>query len=567
MLAAAALLALAAAADVPHVVTIDALVADARGRAIETLKASDFELREDGSPCELDDVRFVHDQARLFAIYLDEYHVARGEASERVRRALTDFIDRSLGADDLFVVMRPLDSLLKIQLTSDRAAARQLIAAFEGRKGEYQPKNDYERELIAGSPERIESARAQVVWSGIDALAVHLGTYAGRRKTLIVASEPFARQAWRRGQETLPTIETAIRAANRWNVAVYPLDPSDAVGPEPDTDPLQRIAGDTNGRVIIGDLEAGLRSLDADARGYYLLTYHASHPDDGRFHGVQVSVKRSGAAIRARKGFFDASPDEAVRAALLARINAPKPVTPPEPMPHASPLIRPWFGWARGDSGRTRVTFVWEPAPRVPGDRSRKNPTRLVFTALAADGTVLYEGPVMPTGVGTIDEAGAVPSRAVFEVRPGRIKLRMSIQDAAAQLLDRDVRDLVVRDLKGAPALGTPQVLRARNARELRLLADDAAVPVVARDFSRAEALLVRVPVYGGGDGSTSVSARLISRAGQVMRDLQVSSAPDGLDQFRVSLAGLAIGDYTIEVKATTAQGEATDRIAFRVTS
>jgi hypothetical protein len=468
-------------------------------------------------------------------------------------------------------VLKPLDSLLKIELSADRSAARELIASFEGRKGDYAPRSDYERELIAGAPPRVDATRAQVVSSGLDALAVRLGAFADRRKTLIVASEPFRMPSRRRGQESLPSIESAIRAANRANVSVYWLNPAGPPAPDaPEDQTLHRLAAETNGLAIETDFDAGLRQLDADAGGYYLLTYESAHPDDGRFHNVQVVVKRGrGGEVRARQGFYDASPDEAVSAAVLARLNAPKPNTPPEPAPHASPLIRPWFGWSRGDSGLMRVTFVWEPAPIVPGDRVRHVPSRLVLTALSPDGRVLFEGPVAPTGAGTIDEPGLTPSRASFEAPPGRVKLRMSIQDAAAQPLDRDVREIVVGPLRGAVAIGTLEVMRARNARELRALTDQPAVPVVSREFSRAEQLLVRVPVYAPGDAQPVVTARLLGRSGQTMREVEAVSAPDAdsIDVFTLPLAGLAVGEYTIEVTARTAGAHATERVVFRIVS
>jgi VWFA-related protein len=569
-----ALLALAATLAEPQsgirntqTVVIDAVVSDTRGRTVDTLKVQDFELREDGNVLQLDEVRFIRDEQRVVAVYLDEYHVSAGEATDRVRAALTEFIDHELGAKDLFVVMKPLDSLLTIEMTHDRPAARAIVENFTGRMGDYAPRTDYERQFIAGTPPRIEAARSQVVWSALNALAVHLGTLGSQRKTLIVVTEGLPRADRRRGQETLPSLDAAIRASNHANVAVYGVDPGmEPLDPAP-TESLRRLTVDTDGLLISGDLGAGLRGAIADATGYYLLTYHASHPADGKFHDVQVHVKRTGAQLHARKGYFAPSPDDALRAAVLARLNNPKPAGPVEPAPHASPLIQPWFGWSRGGGGTTRVTFVWEPAARVPGDRSKKIPTRLTLTALAADGTVLFEGPVAPTGAGTLDEPGAVPTRAVFEAPPGRVKLRMAIHDAAAQLLDRDVRDIVVRDLKGEVAIGTPEVLRARNARELRTV-DESGVPVVSREFSRAEQLLVRVPVYGPSGAQPRVSAKLLSRMGQAMRDLSVTapSGSDTFDQIALPLAGLAQGEYMIEVTATIATGEAKDRINFRVT-
>jgi len=237
-------------------------------------------------------------------------------------------------------------------------------------------------------------------------------------------------------------------------------------------------------------------------------------------------------------------------------------------MPHLSPLIRPWVGLARGDNGMTRVTVVWEPAARIPGERSVHAPSRVVLTALAADGTSLFDGPLLPTGVGVVEASGATPARAVFDVAPGRLRLRMAIQDVAAGVLDRDVRDVRVSDFGRGVAIGTPAVLRARNARELRLLGEEDAVPVASRDFSRAEHLVIRFPAYGPSDVELSLSATLLNRMGLPMRELSIAPRAAGAEnQIDLPLAGLASGDYVIEVKASAADGEARDRIGFRVTS
>jgi VWFA-related protein len=574
---------LAALALATQIVNIDVIAADARGRSVENLKAADFELRDGGEVRPVEGARLVKDDARLFAIYLDEYHVAAGAATARVRETVARFIERDVGPNDRIVVMKPLDSLFHIELTRDRDAARAIVAGFEGRKDDYDARNDYERNFIAGTPARIEAARTQVAWSAINALAIHLGTLGDRRKTLIVVSEGLARLEYRRGQETLPSFDAVIRSATRSNVAIYPFDPSATPTPIPaptptptptpaatrTPTPLERLAAETDGQMIGVDAEDGLHRAAADASLYYLLTYQATNADDGRFHDVQVRVKRANVNVRARKGYFAPSPDDALRAAVLERLNAPKPERPPEPAPHASTLIRPWFGWSRGDSGKTRVTFVWEPAARVPGDRGRLVAARLVLTALDKDGAVLFEGPVSPTGPAIVEEIGSVPARAVFDVVPGRVRLRMKIQDAAAQVIDHDVRDLSVRDLRGDVMIGTPQVLRARNAREFRSLDEPAAVPVASREFSRSERLLLRVPIYVASDATPSVSARLLNRSGQSMRQLAVSSTEhaDRFDEIDLPLAGLAAGEYIVEVVATTSSGQAKDRMTFRVTS
>src|SRR5204862_2678115 len=182
--------------------------------------------------------------------------------------AMRRFVDRELGPRDLLAVMKPLDSLFAIRLTRDRAAAHAAIDSFVGRKADYTPRNAYERDYIAGTPARIDSARNQVALSAINALAVHLGTLADRRKTLIVATEGVGRSERRRGQEYLPTLETISRSANRFNVALYPFDPRDtAAGETPGekAEALSRLADETDGRAIAGDAESGLRRAAADS--------------------------------------------------------------------------------------------------------------------------------------------------------------------------------------------------------------------------------------------------------------------------------------------------------------
>lgn len=556
------------ASPAAQVVRIDVVAADSRGRPIDNLKPADFELRDDGVVRALDSVRYVRpsiDDARLIAVFLDEYHVSRG-ATDRVRASVTRFIQEQVRPRDLLVVMKPLDSVFAIRLSGDRTTALAAVESFEGRRGEYEPKNGYERNFMAGLPTRIETARTQVVLSALNALAVHFSSFPDQRKTLIVVSEGVGRVERRRGLEYLPTLDTIRRSAQQSNVSIYSINPGDALTKDVDT--LGALAAETAGESAETDIDAGFRRAAADASAYYLLTYTASTIDDGRFHPVDVSVKRSGAQLRVRRGYFAPSPDDTLRKALLAKAESRPPPPPPEPAPHTSSLIRPWVGTARGSDGRTRVTVVWEPALRVVADRLRRVPTRVNMTALAPDNSVLFEGIVLPTGAGAIDDAAGPPSRAVFEMAPGRLRLRMAILDAAQTVLDTDVRSLTVREMQSGVSIATPEVLRARNAREFRSLDTAQAVPVSSREFSRTERLLIRVSAYGPSGEPVTVTARLLSRMGP-MRELAVmsdGSVPDrlGID---VPLAGLATGEYVIEISASAPAGQAKDVIDFRVTT
>jgi hypothetical protein len=141
----------------------------------------------------------------------------------------------------------------------------------------------------------------------------------------------------------------------------------------------------------------------------------------------------------------------------------------------------------------------------------------------------------------------------------------MRIEDANAKVLDTDIRDLIVTPMTAVVTLGTAQLYRARNAREVRDLENDpAAPPVATRQFSRNERLLIRVPVFG--PGMPVLTASLVSGLGQVMRTLTVTAAANSDTKIiDVPLSGLATGEYHIDLVVTSDDARAQERITIRV--
>src|SRR4029079_11324875 len=88
----------------------------------------------------------------------------------------------------------------------------------------------FERNFIAGTPARVEAARAQIATSSLEALATELGQLGAGRKTLIVVTEGFSRSR-RRGDSLLPSLDSVVMAANRGFVSIYPFDPAGALQP------------------------------------------------------------------------------------------------------------------------------------------------------------------------------------------------------------------------------------------------------------------------------------------------------------------------------------------------
>src|SRR4029453_12206364 len=118
----------------------------------------------------------------------------------------------------------------------------------------------------------------------------------------------------------------------------------------------------------------------------------------------------------------------------------------------------------------------------------------------------------------------------------------------------------------GPMTIGTAEVYRARSARELRAIATDpAAAPVATRQFSRADTLLIRVPLSVSGDPPT-VSARLVSRFGSALRDLPASRGADNVYEVDLPLASLAAGEYAVEVTVAANGRTARETVSIRVT-
>ena len=137
------------------------------------------------------------------------------------------------------------------------------------------------------------------------------------------------------------------------------------------------LAENTDGRAIVNrnDLGVGMKQIIRDSSGYYLLGYNSTQaPTDGKFHAIKVNVKRKGVDVRARKGYWAYTPrtwrapkaPREARSAIGGHDGADR-SRRAGTRPRRAFLDR----HGRGENGKTRVTFSWEPAPAVPGQRAR----------------------------------------------------------------------------------------------------------------------------------------------------------------------------------------------------
>ena len=410
------------------------------------------------------------------------------------------------------------------------------------------------------------------------------------------------RAAWMAGMDINNDLREVWDVANKNNVSIYAVDPRGLPGFEFDInegvniqtdqqflnstmDTLRSLAENTDGRAIVNrnDIDVAMKQIVRDSSAYYLIGYNSSQaPSDGKFHEIKVRVKRPGVQVRARKGYWALNAEQTAKALAPPKPQMPKPMEAALAsinVPSRANVVRTWVGTSRGENGKTRVTLVWEPAPHAPGDSvaQGREPARLSVMAIAPDGSPYFRGRVPDVALASTSAASAAsggqapkgPQRVTFDVAPGKMQLRLSVEGTASQILDTEVREITIPDMTSpTAAIGTPEVFRARTVRELQQLKADAdPIPVTAREFLRTDRLLVRVPAYGPGGGAAALTVHLLNRAGQPMAEIPVTAAPKpGDQQFELPLAGMVAGEYIFEIKTTGEGGEAKELLGFRIT-
>ena len=567
-----------AAADPDHV-RIAVAVLDAQDHAVTGLSAPDFDVHEDGVPQKIIGVEARRPAPRRIAILLDEFHVDAARTDD-VRNAIARFVATALRPDDAIVVLKPLDPLTRIALSTDREAPERAIATFEGRRGNYEPRTPLEAETMGRAPALVEAGRAQVVLSALRALASQLGSAPGRSAILLVSEgfTPTAPSAAR----GLPDIGIVERFANRYDVPVFAIDPD---GPETDASDvehpavlLDRLARATGGSVARGDeLLAALTRAVTNVDSGYTISFDSTHGEDGKYHTIDVSVtprssrRRGGGPetpaphVLARAGYMSPPSAEMRRAAHAAMST---PLLSLRPL-HRSPWIDVWSGITNVDGDRARVGVTWAPQPHVDvhGTMVKSTASRVMLQAKTREGAVLFNGTLSPVRPGELQEA-SVADRAEFEAPAGTIELSMTIFGSDGEKLDVDMRDVDVPALSSTlPVLMPAMLVGTWSAKEFNAVSADLdASPDPSREFSRMQRLLIRVPAYAAGR-PIPVSGRLLNRTGQQMRTIDVMPAiPTGVTQFDLPLAPLSPGEYYLLFSASHGGKTVEQRIGLRVT-
>jgi VWFA-related protein len=578
----------------PVSIRINAVVTDARGRAVVDLKPGEFTLDDNGVSQKLTSVELRSIPAalagdaspvtsdaeetraarepgtRTFAIFLDEFNVSPGPNSARVREAAAKFLSDSVRPHDLVYVMKPMESVTGIRFARDRGASHAAIDSFEGRKGDYEPRSDFERQYIGRTPGAVDGARAQIVTTGLRELTMKLGDLEASRAAVILISEGFVRGPGGE-RRRLPDWESLARAASHFNIPIYTIDPRDAPPPPPAGETatpdravgtLQSLALRTGGSAVTDarDLGAALSRISRDLDAYYVLTYQPSQATDGRFHPITVKTTRKGADVRVPTGYW--SPLSSEWRSWLDKASAPPtPIVSTRAL-RRSRFVDTWIGFQRQDDGKFDFLFTWE--PNALGAALRSRPKQVLLKVSTPDGNTLFEQPIQAIGLPGEPSSG---DRALVPVASGRLQIDLSILAADGTQVESAAQDIEVPAPRGTiPIVLQPQFVRTRTAREFRSLsADPTAAPTPARVFSRSERLLIRVPAYNPDGAAVTTTVGVVNLRGQTIRPLDPLPLSGNIPQFDLPLAFLAPGEYSIDVKVTSPTGNTRQLVGFRI--
>jgi VWFA-related protein len=578
-----------------RLVRVDATVTGKGEQPVADLTAADFEIAEDGVPQKVEQIQFIRldgkraagdetsleitspeqaeaeaarDDVRVFAIFLDDYHVDKApQVTIPLRKGLSLFVNR-LWPTDLVAVMDPLTPLSALRFTRSKTQLSLIVNGFEGRQGEMFPIKSVmeEAQWTRGDVRRV---RAEVTLSALAALTMKLGGLREGRKSIIFVSQGPPTFLGSRDGSLQDLMREIAQAANRGNVTIYTLDPT-GLTMEPrlgDRGTLYQLAAETGGRTIINtnDFSAGLNRVLEDTSAYYVLGYTPTRTeDDGKFHKISVKVKRPGVRILARQGYWAPSGKELAAAAeSSARVIEPRVAGALNSLATQNPAKRPvdvWVGLSKGQNGRTTTVVTWdqvEPPPPILV-------AGLDVEVLPAAGGTPIPRQTLPAPVaGRTDRTAAV-----FELDPGSASLRMTARAADRSVVDAWTQPLTLPDWRTLTlALSTPRFYRARSLQELRAIqASPDTAPTAVRQFSHTDRVLVAVECYTSRPGETpELTAHVLTREGRELTALPVPPLANGYARFELPVGSLGQGTYILRVRAAIAAGQTEQLTAIRI--
>jgi VWFA-related protein len=437
--------------------------------------------------------------------------------------------------------------------------------------------------------------RAMGVFSTLKNISDYLATVRGRRKAVILISEGvdypvtdvFGSMA---ATEVQRALQDTITAAARGNVNFSTIDPRGLAGITSEfiemagagqanitgaggdpanmttfsaeqallddlrisQDTLRTIAEETGGFTAVNTNSlTGVydRIVQANSRYYVLGYYPPTHPRDGRFHQIEVRMKRPGLKVAARKGYASprgktpaekARDDEAqlARDAKKGKINgtsAPLREVLDSPMQQGgltfSVQAAPFRSTDKQASVALAIEFDGSSLQFASANGGFADNVELAFYGIDDQGKpstgthTMLRLALKPETLQRV-KAGGLRANTRLAVAPGRYQVRIGAREEASARLGSVFYDLQVPDFTKDPLMLSGLLISAPSSDQTPTAQPD---PVVAkllpgyatsrRDFLRSDTLSLLAELYDNSSSRQSrqidTTVRLLAETGQ----------------------------------------------------
>jgi VWFA-related protein len=472
--------------------------------------------------------------------------------------------------------------------------------------------------------------RARRVLNELRDLAEYLAGVHGRRKALLLFSEGIDYNVMdvfgaRAASDVQIATRDAIAAAARSNVSFFTIDPRGLVGMSEQaiemvgagaTDPslrlnteglvdemrmsqnsLRTLADQTGGFAAVNTnnlTPAFARIVQANSTYYVLGYYPPDHPRDGKFHQIEVRVKRPGLHVEARKGYQASrgkTPQE-----KLADLRKKVPVTPGavstsvelmevlnSPMQQSGLTLSVQAAPFRGTSNEASVAMAIDIDPsRLHFKPAANNATyadnlELSFFSINEQGkpiagsTSTLTMNLRPDTYRTVQVGGLRANpRASFV--PGRYQLRVAVRESGAGEMGSVFYDLIVPDfsreslmMSGVLITSAAQAQVPSVVPDKTISVNDLPAPATSRrEFVQGDLLALFAEIYDNASTSgrqIDVVTRLTAEDGRdafTARDTLGAGLPPGaartttfVHSKQIRLRDVAPGTYLLRIEAT----------------
>ena len=523
-----------------EVVEMDVRVTDAKGNFVRNLTKDDFQIFEDGkeqtvttfslvdipiepssqpvsrsSPIEPDvqsNERRV--DGRAYVMLLDDLNT-HPDRTARTKNAARRFIERHLGANDLMAIVFTQADAPAQEFTSNK---RLLLSAVDTFMGQEIPERTLPQPVGPANPFSIASdepvftaaggrefaSSGRQVMRGLTSVAARLDGITGRKKAVVLITDGFPYGLDELTVDTRPGI-------GRMNLSVYAVDMNQGAV-QTATSQLTMLTESAGGFVVMdnGDIGRGFDRIVVENSLYYQMAYNPAHPRDGKFHAIDVHVRRNGVKVQARRGYTAPKGDApAAPVTTAARASSPTLAALNSPIPLSDLRMRVVATPFRAAAQASVVVGIELVGGDLPLDAG--GPVEISYLAVDAKGdehglrtdrlTMNFEAAMR-----TRAEQSGVRVLKGMDLPPGRYRLHVAAHDPVRNRSGSLIHDLEVPEFgKTNFAVSGVALISKSGAAMITAHADEQirsmlpGPPSATRTFPRDDEISVFAEVYDDG--------------------------------------------------------------------